>query len=562
MLGILLVLAGVVSCSAAIDDHPPIIKGTDKTVLVGRAVNAQDLPIDRLQISLLADTQPTGLTVRTRADGWFVIELPGPIDSHMTLEFSRRHYHTEKITLTLEQLEGLKLPGVVSVGSVVIERRRTAAFWITIVVFLFMMVLIGATPMHNALAALVGASLLLAISALGHIFGQGMIVFGFKDAIAAIDWNVVFLIMGMMIVIAVIEGTGLFRWLAFFAYKTSGGRLGRLMVILMVLTAVSSAFLDNVTTMLLMAPITIRIALALDIDPLILLFPEVLASNVGGLSTMVGTPTNILIASYSGISFSDFLLNLSPGVILALGGIAAYTLIRYRKQIKAGGTEVSPELLERLKKGAVIAEPIHLKKAGWVGLGMLILFLVGEHMHIPPAVIALLGATSLLVWIKPNVEEMIEAVDWTTLVFFITLFMVIGALREVGLIDLLAVGVAYLVGDSPFLAMLVITWLAALISTVIPNIPFTATMLPVVGYLTANIPGIDPHCLFFCLAVGAAMGGNGSLIGASANLVTAGIAERAGYSITFAHFFKVGFPALLISVSLGFLWLLVRYMIF
>ncbi|MBW1873727.1 MAG: citrate transporter [Deltaproteobacteria bacterium] len=427
---------------------------------------------------------------------------------------------------------------------------------------MFMMVLIGATPMHNALAALVGASLLLATSALGHLFSDSLIVFGFNQAVAAVDWNVIFLIMGMMIVIAVIEGTGLFRWLAFFAYKTSGGRLGKLMVILMVLTAVSSAFLDNVTTMLLMAPITIRIALALDIDPLILLFPEVLASNVGGLATMVGTPTNILIASYSGISFSGFLINLSPGVFLALGGIAVYILLRYRKQIEAGGTEASPELLERLKQGAVIDEPIHLKKAGWVGLGMLILFLIGEHLQVPPAVIALMGATSLLVWIKPNVEEMIEAVDWTTLVFFITLFMVIGALQEVGLIDLLAVGVSYLVGDSQFLAMLVITWLAALISTVIPNIPFTATMLPVVGYLTASIPGIDPHCLFFCLAVGAAMGGNGSLIGASANLVTAGIAERAGYSITFAHFFKVGFPALLISVSLGFLWLLIRYLVF
>ena len=562
LLSVVFVLAGVVSCSAAIDDRPPVVRDKDKTVLIGRAINAQDMPIDRLQISLLAEDQPTGLSARTRADGWFVIKLDETIDSHMSLVFSRRHYRTENITLTLEQLEALKVPGVVSVGSVVIERRRTAAFWITIIIFLFMMFLIGATPMHNALAALVGASLLLATSALGHIFSDSMIVFGFNEAVAAVDWNVIFLIMGMMIVIAVIEGTGLFRWLAFFAYKTSGGRMGKLMIILMALTAVSSAFLDNVTTMLLMAPITIRIALVLDIDPLILLFPEVLASNVGGLATMVGTPTNILIASYSGISFSDFILNLSPGVILALGGIGVYILVRYRKQIKSGGNEVSPVLLERLKQGAVIAEPAHLKKAGWVGLGMLILFLVGEHLQVPPAVIALMGATSLLVWIKPNVEEMIEAVDWTTLVFFITLFMVIGALQEVGLIDLLAVGVSYLVGDSQFLAMLVITWLAALISTVIPNIPFTATMLPVVGYLTASIPGIDPHCLFFCLAVGAAMGGNGSLIGASANLVTAGIAERAGYSITFAHFFKVGFPALLISVSLGFLWLLIRYFIF
>jgi Na+/H+ antiporter NhaD/arsenite permease-like protein len=193
---------------------------------------------------------------------------------------------------------------------------------------------------------------------------------------------------------------------------------------------------------------------------------------------------------------------------------------------------------------------------------MLILFILAEHLHMPPAVVALLGATGLLVWIRPDVEEMIEAVDWTTMVFFITLFMVIGALQEVGLIDQIAVWVRYLVGDNPWLAMLVITWLAALISTVIPNIPFTATMLPVVGYLTATIPDVHPQSLFFCLAVGAAMGGNGSLIGASANLVTAGIAERSGHPITFGHFFRVGFPALLISVTLAFIWLLIRYLVF
>jgi len=314
--------------------------------------------------------------------------------------------------------------------------------------------------------------------------------------------------------------------------------------------------------MLLMAPITIRIAMAMDIDPLILLMPEVLASNVGGLSTMVGTPTNILIASYSGISFGDFMLNLTPGVVLALAGVAGYCLYRYRKQIAERGESISPELYERLKKGAVIAEPGHLKKSGWIGLGMLILFLVGEHLHVPPAVIALMGATGLLVWIKPNVEEMIEAVDWTTLVFFISLFMVVGALSEVGFIDQIAGWVGELVGDSPVLAMIVIAWMTALISTVIPNIPFTATILPVIGYLVVVMPEVPPQSLYFSLAVGAAMGGNGSLIGASANLITAGIAERAGHSISFGHFFRVGFPALLISVVLGLSWLLLRYVVF
>jgi Na+/H+ antiporter NhaD/arsenite permease-like protein len=560
----LLALAVVVlSCSGSQEDQiQSVAAGKGHTLLVGRVINAQQMPVARVDIHLSFRGDSPGFQARSRDDGWFVIELPDPTGTEPVLTLSRRHFESTRVRLEPGQVADLADGRPVSLGRVVLQRKKTMAFWITLAVFLFMMILIGATPMHNALAALVGASLLLAVSALGHLFGENLIVYNFAEAIGSIDWNVVFLIMGMMIVIAVVEGTGVFRWLAFFAYKASGGRLWKLMLVLMALTAVSSAFLDNVTTMLLMAPITIRIALAMDVDPLVLLMPEVLASNVGGLSTMVGTPTNILIASYSGISFGDFLLNLTPGVLLALGGVAGYCLFRYRKSVKERGATISPELLERLEKGAVIAEPGHLKKVGWVGLGMLILFLVGEQLHIPPAVIALMGATSLLVWIRPNVEEMIEAVDWTTLVFFITLFMVIGALQEVGFIDQIALWISYLVGDSWVLAMLLITWLAALISTVIPNIPFTATMLPVVGYLTATLPEAGPQSLYFCLAVGSAMGGNGSLIGASANLVTAGIAERAGYSISFGHFFRVGFPALLISVSLGTIWLLIRYVVF
>jgi len=544
------------AATAAVAEH------AGSGVVLGRAVNRQGMPIEGMRASLLVDGQVAAATAESRSEGWFVLEVPTPPREDAHLTFSRRHYASRSISLDPQQREQLAQGQPVNIGPVEIDRHKSPAFWITLAVFTLMMVLIGTTAMHNALAALVGASLLMACSALGALFGEGLIVYGFAEATAAIDWNVIFLIMGMMIVIAVVEGTGVFRWLAFFAFKTSGGKLWKLMLILMVITAVSSAILDNVTTMLLMTPITIRIALALDMDPLTLLLPEVMAANVGGLSTMVGTPTNILIASYSGISFSAFLFNLTPGVLLSLAGVAGYSLWRYRRQIHAASGHVSTNLLERLEEGATIAQPGHLKKAGWVGLGMLVLFVAGESLHVPPAVIALMGATALLVWIKPDVEEMIEAVDWTTLVFFITLFMVIGALREVGLIDQLAVWIGLMVGDSWILSMLVITWMAALFSTVIPNIPFTATMLPVVGYLTASIPEAGPQSLYFCLAVGAAMGGNGSLIGASANLITAGISERAGHPITFAHFFRVGFPALLISVTLSLAWLLLRYLVF
>jgi Na+/H+ antiporter NhaD/arsenite permease-like protein len=262
-----------------------------------------------------------------------------------------------------------------------------------------------------------------------------------------------------------------------------------------------------------------------------------------------------LIGSYANIAFNDFLKNLTPGVMLAFIGLVVYSWIIFRKNFsEAHGT--SEILLRKLEEGAQITEPEHLKKAGWVGLGMIILFVFGEQIHLLPAVTALIGATALMVWIRPNVDEMIDAVDWTTLVFFMCLFIVVGAIQEVGLISFIADGIGQFVGDNLILAMLAVTWLSAILSMVIANIPFTAAMLPVVGFLTATIPGAENKILFFCLSIGSAMGGNGSLIGASANLVTAGIAEGAGYPITYAIFIKKGFPALIITVSLATLWLL------
>ena len=190
---------------------------------------------------------------------------------------------------------------------------------------------------------------------------------------------------------------------------------------------------------------------------------------------------------------------------------------------------------------------------------MLLLFIFGERVHLLPSVTALLGATALLVWIRPDVEEMIEAVDWTTLVFFMALFIVVGSIQEVGLISIIASGIGKLVGTNTFLAMLAITWFSAILSMVIANIPFTAAMLPVVGFLTATIPGVESKALFFCLSIGSAMGGNGTLIGASANMVTAGIADAAGFKISYAYFLRKGFPAVVITVGLAFIWIVLKF---
>ena len=311
--------------------------------------------------------------------------------------------------------------------------------------------------------------------------------------------------------------------------------------------------------MLLMTPMTIQIAIASGINPLALLLPEVLASNVGGITTLIGTPTNILIGSYAGLSFADFLTNLTPGVLLALVALIVYVLLRYRKQFLQQSNDLSEALLERLHEGGRIAQPARLRKAGIVFGAMIFLFIFGEMIHLTPAVIAIVGAVVMLLWVRVDIEDMLSAVDWTTLMFFISLFIVVGAIQEVGLISMIADTIGSLVSGNLTVAILVLIWSSALLSGIIANIPFTAAMLPVVSYLSRTIPGASNQVLFYALSIGSAMGGNTSLIGASANLVTAGIAGEAGYPITYLRFLKVGLPATIITVTIGTLWLLIRF---
>jgi Na+/H+ antiporter NhaD/arsenite permease-like protein len=497
----------------------------------------------------------------TQADGRYLLSISEELHGDEVLVINRTHFQSAEVSLTPAVVEQLNEGEAVYLEDVILLRQVNLAFWIATLIFVIVLALIALGWLHNTLSALMGAALIFAVSYLGPLVRADLFIFNFNGALKYIDWNVIFLIMGMMIVIAVVERTGIFQWLAFMAYKLSGGRIWLLLAILMVITGVASAFLDNVTTMLLMTPVTVQIAMSMGINPLALLVPEVFASNVVGISTLVGTPTNILIGSYANISFTDFLSNLTPGVLLALLGLIIYSLWIYRSELITNiDAEMAEFLMQKLEKQATIDEPENLKKAGWVALGMGILFVTGEHIHMLPSVIAIMGATALLVWIRPDIDEMIESVDWTTLVFFMTLFICVGAIQEVGLISFIADWIGRLVGDNLLLAMLAIVWIAALFSTVIANIPFTAAMLPVIGFLTGNIPGAESKALFYCLAVGSAMGGNGSLIGASANMVTAGVAERAGYSITYAYFLKKGFPALLITVGLASIWLLVRFL--
>jgi Na+/H+ antiporter NhaD/arsenite permease-like protein len=541
----------------------PVQAASSGPLITGNVFDHQGQPVSGAQVTLNAgqDDGPLAQAV-TQPDGRYALPVPVVPFESLTLHIDRAHFRATSLELSAATLQSLRSGQPVALPDTTLLHRVNLAFWIATFIFIGVLVLIATGRLHNTLSALVGVSLIFLLSYLGSPISEDLFIFDFRSALGYVDWNVIFLVMGMMIVIAVVERTGIFQWLAFRAYRISGGRTWLLVPILMLLAGVASAFLDNVTTMLLMTPITVQIALAMGLNPLALLMPEVMASNVAGISTLIGTPTNILIGSYGKISFNGFLVNLTPGVVLALIGLVFYCELTYRRELRdRGEPEISNMLLEELAARAHITEPKHLKKAGVVGAGMLLLFVLGEKIDLLPSVTALMGATALLVWIKPDIEEMIEAVDWTTLVFFISLFIVVGAIQEVGLISFIADAIASLVGGNLLVAVLVVIWFSALLSTVIANIPFTAAMLPVIGYLTATLPGAQSKVLFYCLSVGSAMGGNGSLIGASANMVTAGISERSGQPITYAYFFKKGFPAMLLTVGLTTVWLLLRFLV-
>ncbi|MCJ7734019.1 MAG: ArsB/NhaD family transporter, partial [Anaerolineales bacterium] len=527
--------------------------------ILGSIQDTQLQPVKDVEIGLFTTDPEQPLTsATTQADGRFALQVPDSIPAELQIGFNRSHFQNTTIKLNNTDLRRLREGNSITLPLLKLEREITAAFWLAGAVFILVLILIATGYLHNTLAAFAGASFLLAVSYLGILISDDLFVFHFAQAITYIDWNVIFLIMGMMMVIAVVENTGIFHWLSYFAYRISRGKMWILLTVLMLISGISSAFLDNVTTMLLMTPITVQIALALNISPLVFLIPEVFASNVVGVSTLIGTPTNILIGSFGDITFNDFLTKLTPGVFLAFLGLIGYSWLTYRKEL-SGKKFSSPLLLKKLEERGKITNPENLKKAGVIGAGMLLLFVFGDKIHLLPSVTALIGASSLLIWIRPDVEEMIGAVDWTTLVFFMSLFIVVGAIQEVGLISAIATIIGKLIGENLVLAMIVVTWFSALLSMVIANIPLTAAMLPVIAYLSLIIPGAESKVLFYCLSIGAAMGGNGSLIGASANMITAGIAERAGYKISYRYFLQKGFPALVITVCISLLWLIIRF---
>ncbi len=416
---------------------------------------------------------------------------------------------------------------------------------VTTIIFLLTYALIVAERIPRTLLALVAAAVVLMLRVLSQ-----------EEAVGKIDFNTIGLLVGMMIIVNITKRTGLFEYLAMHAAKLSRGEPMRIMAALSLITAVISALLDNVTTVLLVAPVTFSITAALKLNPVPFLIAQIISSNIGGTATLIGDPPNIMIGSAVGLSFMDFVNN--EAAIVAFIEVVTMGLIYliYRKQM------VVPEHLKlkilKLHDRDVIKDRKLLAKS-LIVLGLTITgFILHEAIHFQPATIALTGAAFLLLISKVEHEEILHEIEWSTLFFFMGLFILVGALEKVGVIRMVAEGALKMTGGNLLLSGMLILWLSAIASAFIDNIPFVATMIPLIKAM-GDIGGIDVGPLWWALSLGACLGGNGTLIGASANVVVAGISGRHGYPITFRDYLKIGFPLMLVSIVISTVYMYFRY---
>ena len=418
-----------------------------------------------------------------------------------------------------------------------------------IAVFVAAYVLIASEKVHRVKVALVGAGLMLA---------AGVVSFedAFHDPETSVDWEVIFLLLGMMIIVGVLRLTGVFEYVAIWAVKKARGKPFRVMVTLMVITAVASAALDNVTTVLLVVPVTLLVCERLAVPPVPFLLAEVFASNVGGTATLIGDPPNIIIASRAGLTFNDFLLNLAPVVVVLLVALIAVCRVMFRRAFVYDPARAA-EVME-LNEREAISDPRLLVKCLAVLAAVLVGFSLSAAVGTAPAVVALLGAGVLVLISGVPPRAYLADIEAPTLLFFAGLFIMVGALIHVGAIGQLAEWATEATGGSAQTATFLLLGVSAVLSGIVDNIPYVATMAPLVATL-AEDTGNPGDVLWWALALGADLGGNATIIGASANVVMLGIAERNGYRITFWQFARYGLVVTPVTVLLCVPYLYLRY---
>jgi len=425
----------------------------------------------------------------------------------------------------------------------------TLQIGLALAVFVAAYVFIATEKVSRVTVALVGAALMVVIGASNDEQA-------FFSEESGIDWNVIFLLLGMMIIVGILQQTGVFEFLAIWAAKRARGRPFVILVMLVVITAVLSAFLDNVTTVLLVAPVTLLICDRLGTTPVPFLIAEIMASNIGGTATLIGDPPNIIIASRSGLTFNDFVVNLAPIVAVLLIVFIGMCWLMFRKQLSYDATRV--ERVLALNEREAIRDRVLLIKALIVLTLVLAGFMLHSVIHLEPSIVALLGAGLLVLITRLETRKIFADVEWQTLLFFAGLFIMVGSLVNLGVIESVGQLITEAVGENYFGAATILLFGSAVFSGIIDNIPYVATMAPLTSDLVqAGGPAAQP--LWWALALGADLGGNATAIGASANVVVLGIARRNGHPISFWMFTKYGLIVTAVTVTLSLPYLYLRY---
>jgi len=418
-----------------------------------------------------------------------------------------------------------------------------------IAVFIVVLFVFAVDLVHRTPAALAGAVLLVIVGAIGQ-----------EEAIEAVHWETLGLLVGMMILVGILKDSGVFGYLAIKSAQLAGGRPGLVLIYLAAITALLSAFLDNVTTVLLMFPVTLVIAQILEEDPIPFLIVEVLASNIGGTATLVGDPPNIIIGTVvEELTFMDFIVNLAPPIVAILLVTLGLVWLVHGRKLRT--TEEDRRGVMALEAGEEIEDRKLLVRAGAVCAATVVGFFLQQITGLNPAIVALAGAAVAMLVCSPEIESVLHEVEWPTILFFVGLFVMVGALESTGFIDLVAESLASASGSPAGMAM-VVMWGSGIASGVVDNIPFTATMIPVIEGL-AEARGYDvatTEPLWWSLSLGACLGGNFTLIGASANLVVAGLVAREGMTtFTFLRFMLWGFPLTLVALVISSAYVLLFY---
>ena len=417
---------------------------------------------------------------------------------------------------------------------------------IAIIVFVVVIGLIISEKVNSAAAALAGAMALVVTG-----------VMSAHRALSYIDFNTIGLLVGMMVLVAIIRQSGLLEYVAIKSAKMVDGDPWKIMIAFILLTAVLSGILDNVTTVLLVGPMTIAIAKMLEINPVPFLMTQILASNAGGTATLIGDPPNIMIGSAANLSFMDFLKNTGIAVVLVIILMIVMMRFGYKMEIEVEGLDTS-KIMNLDPDKSITDKPLLIK--GVVVIVLVILgFIFHDQIGMETSVIALTAAAVMLIIGGVNVDNAIQDVEWTTIAFFMALFVVVGGLTETGVIKQVAAVIIERTAGHPVMMMLILLWASALLSSFLNNIPFIATLIPLVLALKAD--GMDAEPLWWAISLGACLGGNGTMIGASANVVLSDISTKHGYPITFKSYLRVGMPFMLGSVFISMVFLLVKYAI-